>query len=159
MSWYAAHIVMYIRFQEPPQRDFRVWENIVLIEAPSRDAALEKAIRRGREDEGDSSGSLTWGGRPAEWVLGGVRKICECVDPDKTPGDGTEVSYLEFDLESLEQLERYVNSKSVCLSEFDTADEETAETSPVSSSAASDRDLSFQQESPARSESRLLIRR
>jgi hypothetical protein len=118
---------MYIRFKEAPQKDFPVWENIVLVEAPSRDEAFDKAVRRGREDEGDSSGSLTVGGRPAEWVFGGVRKLCECVDPDERPGDGTEVSYLEFDLESPEQLERYVNGKPVPLHWFDAADDETAD--------------------------------
>ncbi len=105
-----------------------MWENIVLIEAAATDQAFTRAEQRAREDEGDDSGSFTWGGRPAEWIFAGVRKLCKCVNPTERPGDGTEISYLELELESAEQLERFVEGKAVPLQWFDAGDEDGGET-------------------------------
>jgi hypothetical protein len=128
MTWYAAHIVMSVRFKEPPQDRFPVWENIVLIEAETEEEAWEKAERRGREEEGDSGGSMTWGGRPAEWVLAGVRKLCQCVDPTERPGDGTEVSYVELELASASALAGFVEGRPVSVFVNDFEQEEQEET-------------------------------
>ncbi len=100
MNWYAAHLILYVRLKKGRQRHYPVWENIVLIRAATDEQAMAKAVRRGHEDEGDCDGSFTWDGRPAEWVFAGVRKVVLCVDPDKRPGDGTEVSYTEMVLPS-----------------------------------------------------------
>jgi hypothetical protein len=100
MSWFAAHLVLYVRFKERRQDKFPVWENVVLIKADSEDEAFTKAEQRGRDDEGDDEGSFRWGGRPAEWVFAGVRKLTACQDQDKRPGDGTEVTYTEMQLDS-----------------------------------------------------------
>jgi hypothetical protein len=82
------------------QDRFPVWENIVLVEAENEEKAFAKAERHGRESEGDDGGSFRWGMKPARWVFVGVRKLTECVLDGETPGDYTEVSYSEFELES-----------------------------------------------------------
>jgi hypothetical protein len=111
MNWYAAHIVMVVRFKEQPQDQFPVWENIVLIEAKSDDEAFVKAEERGRQDEGDDDGSFRWGGKPATWVFVGVRKLTSCDDALQRPGNGTELTYLEMELSSEADLERFVRGE------------------------------------------------
>jgi hypothetical protein len=113
MTWYAAHIVMMVRFEEQPQERFPAWENIVLIKAKSDEEAFAKAEQRGREDEGDDDGTFRWGGKPAAWVFVGVRKLTSCEDGLTRPGDGTEVSYLELELPSAMAVERYVAGEPV----------------------------------------------
>jgi hypothetical protein len=111
MSWYAAHLVLYVRFKEHPQDHYPMWENVVLIEAPSRQEALAKAERRGREDEGDCTGSFCWDEKPATWVFAGVRQLIACVDPQERPGDGTEVSYSEMEVDSLKAVDDLVQGR------------------------------------------------
>jgi hypothetical protein len=65
MTWYAAHIVMAVKFKRGEQNRFPVWENIVLISAESEEEAFAKAEERGRCEEGDDGGTFTWGDRPA----------------------------------------------------------------------------------------------
>lgn len=111
MSWFAAHLVMYVKLKEKLQKRFPAWENIVLIKAGSEEEAFEKAERRGREEEGDDDGSFRWGGQPATWVFAGVRKLTSCQDAEKRPGDGTEVSFLEMEFGSQETLEQFVEGQ------------------------------------------------
>jgi Domain of unknown function (DUF4288) len=113
MSWYAAHVVMMVKFKAQPQDRFPGWENIILLRADTGDQAFEKAERRAREDEGDDEGTFRWGGKPAEWVFAGVRKVVACVDEDQRPGDGTEVSYTDLEFSSREDLERFVKGEDV----------------------------------------------
>ncbi len=113
MNWYAAHLILYVRFKEPPQEHFPVWENIVLIAAESADEAGAKAELRGHEDEGDSDGSFTWGGRPSTWVFAGVRKLMKCDPIWERPGDGTEVSFTEMELPSMDAVLRLAEGRDV----------------------------------------------
>jgi hypothetical protein len=100
MSWFAAHLVLFVKLKDKRQRRFPVWENIVLIRADSEALALEKAEQRGREEEGDDDGTFRWGGQKAQWVFAGVRKLTMCEDSESRPSDGTEISYLELELDS-----------------------------------------------------------
>jgi hypothetical protein len=111
MSWYAAHVVMVVRFKVQPQEHYPAWENIILLRADSGDEAFERAERRGRQDEGDDGGTFRWGGKPAEWVFAGVRKVVACVDEGVQPGDGTEVSYTDLEFSSREELDRFVEGE------------------------------------------------
>src|SRR5438128_11878051 len=115
MSWYAAHLIMSVKLKGKRQRRFPVWENIVVIEADSEKQAMVKAERRGRLEEGDDDGTFTWGGQPATWVFAGVRKLTQCEDSESRPSDGTEVSYLEFELESQEAVRKFVGGQQVPL--------------------------------------------
>src|SRR5947209_5408588 len=105
MSWFAAHIVMVVKLKSERQTRFPVWENIVLLEAESPDEAFAKAEHVGRKGEGDDGGSFRWGGRPARWEFAGVRKLTECVTFQDRPGDETEISFNELELDSQEAVD------------------------------------------------------
>jgi hypothetical protein len=106
MKWYAAHLVIYVKFKKHRQNRYPLWENIVLIKANSEDEAMAKAKRRGHSEEGDCNGTFTWGGKPARWVFAGVRQLIVCVDPENRPNDGTEITHLELEVASKNQLDR-----------------------------------------------------
>jgi hypothetical protein len=108
MNWFAAHIVMWVRIKGKRQTRFPCWENIVLIQAESETEAFRKAEKRGHQEEGDCDGSFRWGGQPATWVFGGVRKLVLCEDSEERPGDGSEITYTEVELESKEALEKLI---------------------------------------------------
>lgn len=112
-TWYAAHVVMAFHWKNREQQRFPVWENIVLVEADSAAEAFAKAERHGRDAEGDSDGSLLWAGQPAVLRFEGIRKLVECVDPESRPGDGTEISYTEWEAASLADLKRFAAGKPV----------------------------------------------
>ncbi|MBI3408607.1 MAG: DUF4288 domain-containing protein [Planctomycetes bacterium] len=131
MSWYAAHIVMMVQLKGKRQSRFPVWENIVLINAASEEKAFAKAEERGRWEEGDDDGTFLWGGQPATWVFAGVRKITMCVDSDKRPGDGTEVTFNEFELISKEAVRRFVNGDPVALKSHDRFDQPEVHHTPI----------------------------
>jgi hypothetical protein len=113
MSWYAAHLILYVKFKERPQKRFPIWENIVLIRADSEDEALGKAEECGRKEAGDDGGTFRWNGEPATWVFAGVRKLTACQDSERRPGDGTEVSYTEMEVNSPEAIEQLVEGEPV----------------------------------------------
>jgi hypothetical protein len=113
VAWYAAHIVMSVKFRDGNQDSYPLWENIVLLEAPSDEEAKSKAVQQGRESEGDSNGSFRWNDRPATWVFAGVRKIIACEDPSDRPGDGIEITYSEMVVDSQEALEKLVKGEPV----------------------------------------------
>src|SRR5262245_19428332 len=113
MSWFAAHVVLYVRLKEGEQTRFPVWENIVLIKADSEDEAWSKAEEHGRAGEGDDVGTFRWGGQPASWVFAGVRKLTLCEDVDRRPGDGRDVSYIEMELNSAEAVQQFIQGEPV----------------------------------------------
>ena len=115
MAWYAAHIVMSVRFKDGNQDSYPFWENIILIEAASDEEAERKAGKKGRESEGDSSGSFQWNDRPATWVFAGVRKIIACEDSGDRPGDGSEITYSEMAVDSQEALDKLVKGEPVAV--------------------------------------------
>lgn len=128
MTWYAAHLVLYVKLKRRRQTRFPVWENIVLIRAKTEEEAFAKAELRGREEAIPDDG-FTWNGEPAEWVFAGVRKLTSCEDPSRRPSDGTEVTYLELELPSKEALKKFVEGGPVTLRIEDGFPEETAVTS------------------------------
>jgi hypothetical protein len=104
-KWYAASIIILVKFKDGNQDKYPVWENIKLIKASLVEQALKKAERMGCEDEGDDDGTFRWGKRKAEWVFAGIRKlisVSELNPLQKKPGDGTEVTYSQFILENEE---------------------------------------------------------
>lgn len=113
MSWFTAHLVLYARFKDRAQQRFPVWENLVLIRADSEEEALAKAEARGREEEGDDDDTFRWDGEPATWIFAGVRNLTACEDTDRRPGDGTEVSYLEMELNSEEAVRQLAGGQAV----------------------------------------------
>ena len=112
--WYAAHIIMYVKRKDGTGGKTVVWENIVLLKAGSEEEAFAKAIQRGKEDEGDN-GTFRWGGKPAQLLFAGIRKLTLCEDPEKRPGDGTEVSYMEMEVESEQAVGKLLEGKPVAV--------------------------------------------
>jgi hypothetical protein len=111
MTWYSAHIVMFVELKDQDQKRFPVWENVVLIHAQTEEVAFEKAERFGRAEEGDDEGSFRWAKSPARWVFAGVRKLTECQMVTDRPEDGTELTYTEFELDSREDVKRVASGK------------------------------------------------
>ena len=137
MTWYAAHLIMYVKLKAGEQKRFTVWENVVLLRAASDEEALAKAERRAREDEGDDDGSFRWGGHPATWVFAGVRKLVTCADPDVRPDDGMEITYIEMELPSLNSVRRLAQGHEVTVRLSDESySEEEAELPEPEPSAA-----------------------
>src|SRR5262245_33894691 len=113
MKWYAAHIVLYVQLKNDRQRDFPVWENIVLVRARSDEDAWRQAEDRGREVAGDDDGSFRWAGQPATWVFAGVRKLTLCDDPTNRPGAGSEITYSEMRFKSPDGVADFVAGRPV----------------------------------------------
>lgn len=76
--WYTAHAVLVALFKSGSQNQFPVWENIYLIWARSDRDAFSKAEKKAKAEQGDSSGSFKWNGRPAEWKYKGIRQLTKC---------------------------------------------------------------------------------
>jgi hypothetical protein len=116
MTWFAAHILMGVRWKGRKQKRFPVWENIVLFRADSAEAAFAKAEKRGSADAGDDDGTFHWGGEPAAWVFLGVRKLTECVDD---PADGVEVACQQMVFDSEHAIAQYTAGEPTVLQSDD----------------------------------------
>lgn len=113
MNWYAAHLIEYFKYKKGRQRSFLVWENVVLVRAPSSEEAIAKAERIGRKEEAVNDESLRIGVHPAKRVFAGVRKVVLCVEPEKRPSNGTEVSYTQMILPSERLVHQLADGKDV----------------------------------------------
>jgi hypothetical protein len=116
MTWFAASVIMVIRFQDGVQDKYPVWENVILIDASSVEEAYSKAEQYGREDESSPDESVTWEGRVAQLVFGGVRKLIEIRNASALrdqPGDGAEITYSQFELDSDESLSKLIKGEEV----------------------------------------------
>src|SRR5947209_7256631 len=115
-NWYAASIIMYTEFKDGNQNYFPIWENVVLIFASSDQEAYSKAVLRGKSEEGDCRGTYTWEGRPAKWTFADVRKVIKCGEPDRQPSDGTEITYSEMTVKTLEDLHKLASGDPIDVS-------------------------------------------
>ena len=113
MTWYAANLIMYIKLKNGKQDNYPIHENIILIKAKDEKEAYMKARERGKQEEGDSSGTLYYGDEPASMVFAGVRKITTCEEAEKRPDNGTEITYSEFEVDSEEKIRSLVNGDPV----------------------------------------------
>ena len=124
MKWYAAHIIMYVKFRVHTQNAYPIWENVVLVHAETTNEAWEKAVIFGRQEEGDSQGTFTWDEKPAMWMFGGVRKLMECErsldqhgenGESNALGEGSEITYSQFEVESEEALTKLIQGEPVTI--------------------------------------------
>lgn len=126
MTWYAAHIITYVKFSDGVQDKYPIWENVVLIDSKPEDDPYVEAERIGREayeDEDNGSSRMTWEGRPGRWVYAGIRKLIQCQDTvpflterantEFRPQHGTEVTYSQMEVDSEEALTKLVNGEPV----------------------------------------------
>ena len=63
--------------------------------------------------------ALRWGERPATWVFAGVRKLVRCDSDPEPPREGTEVTYSEIIVETLQAVQDLAAGRRVPLKEYD----------------------------------------
>jgi hypothetical protein len=119
MAWFAAHVIMYISFKDGQQDAWPIWENVILVDADTEGAARAKAEGYARAAEGDSDGTLRWAQRPASWAFAGVRKLVKCDSNPQVPGDGTEITYSEIVVDSLDTVRDLAAGHRVSLKQYD----------------------------------------
>lgn len=112
---YAAHIIMAIKYRDPPQDDIPCYENVVLIEAGSDDEAWDKAEQLGREDAAREDPSLRWDDRPARLEFAGVRKVIACQPRGLAERieSGAELTYSQMSVRSEADLRKLVDGEPV----------------------------------------------
>ena len=115
MKWYAASIIISIKYKDGNQDAYPLMENVVLIQASTDDEAYEKAAKRALAYEGDADDTFCWEDRPANAVFVGIRKMIECVDSDSQPGDGTEITYSMMEVDSENALKKLIDGESVAV--------------------------------------------
>ncbi len=118
-TWYAAHTIEYARFIDGVQDTYSVYENVILIEAESVEAALREA-KRIAQSEADTS-EVTVNGRSAQLTFAGIRKLIECQDTvtadferenkPSQPMHGTELTYSRFTVENAEEFQKLVQGE------------------------------------------------
>lgn len=126
MSWYAAHIIQYVKFLDGIQDRYWVYENVVLVEADSVDAARAEATRIGQtvyDDDGTQGTHLN--DRPALLAFAGIRKLVQCEnmsgeglgwdDEGFRPTHGTEITYSHLEVDSAEAFDRLLQGESVAV--------------------------------------------
>ena len=87
-NWFAAHVILWVKYTEHKQKTFPLWENVILIRAQSAQEAFAKAEAHGHRMAGKGKPTFSWSGKPAMWVFGGVRKVTACDDAEERPDDG-----------------------------------------------------------------------
>jgi hypothetical protein len=111
VAWYCAHIVMRMRYRVGPQQPLFLMENIVLLQAPTPEEARIQATTRGHLDSNEDDPTFTCDDRPAYWEFAGVRQLISCDDEDDRPASGTEVTYLEYRVESEDDIARLLSGQ------------------------------------------------
>ena len=113
MEWYAASIIVYVKFDDENQNKYPVWENVILVSGDSDDEALDKASDIGKESDGDD---FEWEGRPATWKFAGVRKLMSVdFQGGSKVNDGMEVTFSQMLLKTKEDLVSLVDGDEVAL--------------------------------------------
>jgi len=108
-----------LRLQDGRHETYRVWENVVLVQADTEDGARAKAEIYGQESEGDDQRTLRWAERPATCVFAGIRKLVRCDSDTQQPGDGTEITYSEIVVDTLDAVRDLAAGRPLSLKQYD----------------------------------------
>lgn len=106
---YCAHAIFYFELLSHDQDSYLVHENVYLIEAEDAHQAAKVAAEIGKDNEDASEdGHLELNEQKAAYLFAGIRKIIE-VEPSPVPPSasgliGLELSYSEFEVDSLDQV-------------------------------------------------------
>lgn len=117
--WFSASLLVSIETNNE-DGPYTVYENIVLVEARSREEGMQRALQFGSEEEVDDP-SLTLNGSKAEYKFIGVRKLIlinnlSCLNPESSlPTAGTEISYSRYTLETKDDLLKLASGDEVNL--------------------------------------------
>lgn len=111
MTWFAASVITYARFEDGRQNKYPIKERLLLVKACGLPQARKKTRRLVRL----FPGKFPYRGRRAKWVFGGIRRIVACLNPLRSmgadrsrPADGTELTSSQFLLTSRKDLEKFV---------------------------------------------------
>lgn len=120
MTWYAAHIVIRVRFLRTKKRRQIAFENVVLIKAQNGEEAWDKAEAIASvENNLLETGAFEWEGEPTEWEFVGIRKVVETLCSSRFPQHGDELSYSELRFDSLDALKQFAQGRSAPLNAMD----------------------------------------
>lgn len=100
IEWYLSYEVLYFEYEDRSlQEEYLVWENLILIKADSPEVAYKKAIRHGK----DSEGELQINGHKGYCRFKGLKKLVPIYEEIE---DGAEIEWREYQLpkKSLEKL-------------------------------------------------------
>jgi hypothetical protein len=115
VEYYAAHTMM--AFQRVDGvGPLSVFENIYLVRAANPEKAMERA-KQLSESETQANDGVEINGVPANCVYGGVRKLITICNEDPPgnetpPDDGSEISYISYEVGSLEEVEMLASGHS-----------------------------------------------
>ncbi len=128
MAWYTISLLFSCRLKCESQEVYPVYENFTLFEAMSRKQAIEKAEHYAKE-YAQIEDDLTLDDKPAYWKFEGIRKAIEIRDyfsdelDLQKPGNGTEVSYSYYEVDSENQIQDMAKGEAVFLRYVDAADD------------------------------------
>ena len=110
--WYCAHAIFY--FESDRQESYLIYENVYLIRSKDEESALLEAIKIAKDNEDlNEDGHLLLNEKPARYLFAGIRKIVEVETNYQTAKgsivSGTEVTYSEMEVDSLDEVNRLAN--------------------------------------------------
>lgn len=116
--FFCAHAIFYFKLLDQKQDSFLLHENVYFIEAEDENSASEVAFEIGKQNEDLSEdGHLQINEKGAAYIFAGLRKIIEV---ELTPHQvvvhgllGLELTYSEFEVDSLEQVRALVRGEMV----------------------------------------------
>ncbi|AHG22828.1 hypothetical protein Z042_14740 [Chania multitudinisentens RB-25] len=118
MTWFAAHIIIGMKPQNATGQPISVYENVILIEAPSSHEAHSAATKIGQA-QAELDDNLTIDGIPAKRIFAGIRKIISISNPyplnqdEDQPISGTEITYSEFEVENDQALYQLASGEEI----------------------------------------------
>ena len=77
-NWFAAHIILWVKYTEHEQKTFPLWENVVLIKAQSQKEALTKAFQ-GEKAAFESDGWKAFRSRVSDKFKEEVSDVFSCL--------------------------------------------------------------------------------
>jgi hypothetical protein len=123
MTWYVASgIFMYRPVTGVSANGFLVHENFYLVQADSHDAAIKCAVEIARSNVVDDP-TQTIDDVPAVYEFLGIRKTVEIsnpleVDEEEGPVHGTELTYSEYGVDSVEDAMKLTRDESVVITYY-----------------------------------------
>lgn len=104
VCWYLSREIIYFEFADQADQDeYQVWENLILINAQSPEAAYQKALKHGFDGEGE----VTIDGRKGRSKFKGLKTLVAVYENIE---DGAEIEWQEYMIEK-DELESLVKPK------------------------------------------------
>src|SRR5215475_3174036 len=104
VSWYLSREIIYFEFaDQADQKEYQVWENLILIKAQNPEEAYQKALKHGFDNEE----SVTIDGRQGWCKFKGLRSLVAVYEDIE---DGAEIEWREYIVEK-DMLESLVKAK------------------------------------------------